>query len=88
VPPYASPAQPALRTAWLEDAASDRWVGWPASDAKRYYLAGGGIEDDFEPRWQRRLSEARDAACQLTANQLHTAGGGIQYLVSGRRSID
>jgi len=86
VPPYASPAQRALRAAWLEDAASDRWVGWPASDAKRYYLAGGGIEDDFEPRWQRRLSEARQAAGQLTANQLHTAGGGVQYLVSGRRS--
>jgi SAM-dependent methyltransferase len=87
VPPYASPEQQALRTAMLEDAASDRWVGWSASAAKRYYLAGGGPEDEFEPRWQRRLSEAREVARQLTANHLHTAGGGIQYVVSGRRSI-
>jgi hypothetical protein len=87
VPPYASPEQQALRSAMLEDVASDRWVGWSASAAKRYYLAGGGPEDEFEPRWQRRLSEAREAARQLTADLLHTAGGGIQYVVSGRRSI-
>ena len=50
VPPYASPEQRALRTAMLEDAASHRWVGWSASTAKRYYLAGGGPGDQFEPR--------------------------------------
>ena len=87
VPPYTSPEQQALRTAMLEDAASDRWIGWSASAAKRYYLAGGGTEDAFEPRWQRRLSEVREVARQLTANQLHTAGGGLQYVVSGWRSI-
>lgn len=87
VPPYSSPAQRALRTAMLEDAKSDRWVGRSASDTKRYYLAGGGDENEFEVRWQRRLSEAREAAHRLTANQLHTAGGGLQYVVSGRRSV-
>jgi len=86
VPPYASPAQQALRTVLLEDAASERWGGQSASDVKRRYLAGGGTADEFEPRWQRRLSETREVARQLTANQLHTAGGGIQYIVSGRRS--
>jgi SAM-dependent methyltransferase len=87
VPPYASPEQQALRTAMLEDAVSDRWVGWSASAAKRYYLAGGGPENEFEPRWQHRLSEAREVARQITANHPHTAGGRIHYVVSGRRSI-
>ena len=87
VPPYAPPEQQALRTAMLEDAKSDRWGGRSATDAKRYYLAGGGVKDEFEPRWQRRLSEDREAARQLTANQLHTAGGGLQYVVSGRRLL-
>lgn len=86
VPPYSAPAQQALRTEMLKEAESDRWVGRSASETKRYYLAGGGAEDEFEPRWQRRLSETREAARQLTANQLHTAGGGLQYIVSGRRA--
>jgi len=84
-PPYSPPAQQALRAAMLEDADSDRWVGRSESDTKRYYLAGGGAEDEFQARWQRRLGEDREAARQLTANQLHTAGGGLQYVVSGRR---
>ncbi len=85
VPSYSSPEQQALRAAILEDVHRDRWGGQPASEVKRYYLAGGGAEDEFEARWQRRLGEGRAAARQLTANQLHTAGGGLQYVVSGRR---
>jgi len=86
VPPYAPSEQRALRAAMLDDVDSDRWGGRPKSEAKRYYLAGGGAEDEFEARWQRRLSEDRKAARQLKANQLHTAGGGLQYVVCGRRS--
>ena len=85
VPPYNSPEQSALKDAMLEAAAQQRWI-WARPVAKRYYLAGGGEEHAFESRWQRRLSETYEAARQLTANQLHTAGGGIQYLVAGRRA--
>lgn len=87
VPPYSSAEQQALKAAVLDDVGSARWGGRTASEARRYYLAGGGSEGEFEPRWQRRLREAREAARQLTANQLHTAGGGIQYIVSGRRPL-
>lgn len=85
VPPYTSPEQSALKDAMLEDAAQQRWI-WPRSVAKRYYLAGGGEEHAFESRWQRRLNRTYEAARQLTANQLHTAGGGIEYVVAGRRA--
>jgi len=85
VPPYVTPAQQALKAAMLEDAAEGLWVGWSPDEAKRYYLAGGGVEADFEPRWQRRLQETHELARQLSRNQLDTAGGGIQYVVSGRR---
>lgn len=84
IPPYRSAEQSALKDAMLEDATHDRWV-WPRFVARRYYLAGGGDEHEFEHRWQRRLSETHEAARQLTANRLHTAGGGIQYVVAGRR---
>jgi SAM-dependent methyltransferase len=85
VPPYATPAQQALKAAIREDAAEGRWLGWSAAEAKRYYLAGGGAEHEFQPLWQRRLSEARQVARELQTGHLHTAGGGIHYVVSGRR---
>ncbi|MGH2929492.1 MAG: class I SAM-dependent methyltransferase, partial [Solirubrobacteraceae bacterium] len=84
IPPYASAEQAALKDEMLEDAAHDRWI-WPVSVARRYYLAGGGDDQAFEARWQRRLSETHEAVRHLTANQLHTAGGGIEYVVAGRR---
>ena len=65
----------------IANAESDWWV-WSREEAKRYFLAGGGREDEFEPRW---LEESRETARELAANRLHTAGGGIHYLISGRR---
>ena len=88
VPPYASPAQEALRAAILEDAKHDRADGLSEAEAKRYYLAGGGAQDEFSCRWQRRQTQLRETARQLTSNQLHTAGGGLHYVVAGRRSRD
>ena len=84
VPPYESGDQRALRDAIIADAVSDRWT-WSRADAKRYFLAGGGDGKDFEARWQRRLAETRETAQELRRNRLHTAGGRIHYLVSGRR---
>ncbi len=85
VPPYSSPGQEALRAAILEDAESDRWGGLTETEAKSYYLAGGGDDDAFQGCWQRRLAEVRDTVRQLMSSQLHTAGGGLQYVVAGRR---
>jgi hypothetical protein len=82
--PYEPGDQRALRDAILTNADSDWWV-WSHEDARRYFLAGGGHADDFAARWQRRLNESRETARELEANRLHTAGGGMHYLVSGRR---
>lgn len=84
-PPYAALAQKALRLALLDAAESDCPAGVSESEAKRYYIAGGGDPDAFQSRWRRRLDEVRQTARLLTANQLHTAGGGLQYIVAGRR---
>jgi ubiquinone/menaquinone biosynthesis C-methylase UbiE len=83
-PPYEPDDQRALRDVIIANAESDRWV-WSHEEAKRYFVAGGGPANEFEPRWQRRLEESRETARELAANRLHTAGGGIHYLVSGRR---
>ena len=83
-PPYEPDDQQALRDAIVSSAESARWI-WSRADTQRYFLAGGGNDPGFERRWQRRLDEARQTAQDLTANRLHTGGGGIHYLVSGRR---
>ncbi len=70
----------------LEDADGNRWGGQSESEAKRYYLDGGGPEDGFQSRWQQRLNEVHDIARQLRSFELDTAGGGLHYVVAGRRS--
>jgi ubiquinone/menaquinone biosynthesis C-methylase UbiE len=85
VPPYDRAEQRALRSAIIDNAGSDHWI-WSREDARRYFLAGGGHDPEFEVRWQRRLEETRQEAQELVAGRLHTAGGGIHYLISARRA--
>ncbi len=87
VPPYQLADQRALRSVIIAGADSDRWI-WSREDAKRYFVAGGGRETEFEQRWQRRLDETRQAAQELAAGRLYTAGGGIHYLISGQRPAE
>jgi hypothetical protein len=69
----------------LDAAQTERPVGVTEAETRRYYLAGGGDADAFQSRWKRRLDEIYQTASLLSASQLHTAGGGMQYVVAGRR---
>jgi hypothetical protein len=82
--PYESDAQQALCSELREDAAQRRWV-WSQADARRFHLAGGGNEAEFEQLWQHRLNETDEALGQLEAGQLHTGGAGIEYIIRARR---
>jgi hypothetical protein len=84
VPPYASPDQEVFRDYVLREARENAW-GWDRDDARRYFTAGGGSEEEFEPAWERRLEENRRRASALTAYSLHTAGGNILYAIAGRK---
>jgi ubiquinone/menaquinone biosynthesis C-methylase UbiE len=85
VPPYRSGAEQALKAAILEAAEQQRWI-WARRDARRFYLAGGGLESGFAECWERRLAELDREAEALRSNRLVSAGGGIQYAVCGRRA--
>lgn len=84
VPPYRTEAEQALKAAMIEAAEERRWV-WSESDARRFYLAGGGEAGEFDERWQRRLVDLDRDAEALRENRLVTAGGGIHYVACGRR---
>jgi ubiquinone/menaquinone biosynthesis C-methylase UbiE len=84
VPPYESEDQQALSSHYLEEAARGGF-GWSREEARRYFVAGGGAESEFEREWECRTSESAEAAEAVADGTFHTAGGSLMYLVSGRR---
>jgi ubiquinone/menaquinone biosynthesis C-methylase UbiE len=83
-PPYASPDQQALRSAMLSNAQARRWTS-PQDETRRHFVAGGGFENEFDQRWNLRLEETQREAHDLLAGHFSSAGGGLQYVVAGRR---
>ena len=82
IPPYATPAQRALRDQLLDWAGREFWI-WSKQDTHRYFIAGGGQESEFEPLWVLAIREVRREADALRAGTFHQAGGSIIYLISG-----
>lgn len=52
-PPYADPAQRAMRDELVDLGQHEVYI-WNRADAERYFRAGGGAEDAFEPLWAGR----------------------------------
>jgi len=85
VPPYVGPAQEALRDEQVAFAERGLYA-WDLRDTRRFFLAGGGSEGDFDRLWSVAGRAAREVAEALRAGKEHTAGGAMQYLVSGRKA--
>ena len=81
-PPYSSPAQRAIAEETTSFAARDFWI-WSREDTLRYFVAGGGTIDEFEPAWDAAIADRRRAAAAIADGMFDTAGGAICYLVSG-----
>ncbi len=84
VPPYLSIDEQARieevrqlveRRLWIADEAGSR----------RYYLAGGGREEDFPARWALMMQAHRKTYDGLVAGTHASCGGVMHYLVSGTR---
>jgi SAM-dependent methyltransferase len=84
VPPYEGEEQRTLAAAWIEQEGTSGF-GWSRSEARRLFLAGGGDEDDFERLYERRLAETERTAAAIRAGSLHTAGGGLMYVIGAWR---
>jgi hypothetical protein len=85
VPPYETEEQRLLAEQFAEEARRGVW-GWTSAEARRYFLAGGGAESEFDAAWERRMAEARRDASAIEDGRFHTAGGDILYLVAGRKA--
>ncbi|MEA2481347.1 MAG: hypothetical protein QOJ07_3269 [Thermoleophilaceae bacterium] len=84
LPPYESEEQQALAGEYAAGAERGAF-GWTREEASRWYSAGGGGAESFEPAWARRVAENRAQVEAIGGGTFHAAGGQVLYLVSGRR---
>lgn len=83
-PPYPGRAQEVLKEQVLAWDERDFWY-WGHDQTKRYFLAGGGTEEEFERLWRAGLAGSHEVAASLRAGREHQAGGAIGYVISGRK---
>ena len=60
------------------------WI-WSREDTYRYFRAGGGREDEFDALWSVAIASDRKFDRAIAAGTYAGAGGGISYLVAGRK---
>ncbi len=81
VPPYASRPEQVMKEQMIDWAQRDIWI-WNESDAKRYFIAGGGPEEEFPGLWRLAMESVRRVADELRAGTYHAAGGSVVYVIS------
>jgi SAM-dependent methyltransferase len=86
-PPYATGAQRAF-TEDARDRASRRLWNWSEADARRFFLAGGGVEEAFAVHFARGLASRENIVRGLDHSTYHGIVGGEFYLVAGRKPGD
>lgn len=84
LPPYATPAQAALKEQLLDWAERDFWH-WDREDTRRWFLAGGGSAEEFDHDWAVVQATSRRVAAAVRAGTEESVGAGAFFLVSGRR---
>jgi SAM-dependent methyltransferase len=84
-PPYASEEQQTLREYYL---GGFEGMLWPREKARRYFLAGGGSEAEFDSSWARREAECERDAQAIREDRFHILGSWVLYLVAARRPAD
>jgi hypothetical protein len=84
LPPYETPEQRALAEEMRDLAARDLGA-WSRPDSHRYFIAGGGREEEFDALWAAALAVRRSAATALAEGRYSNAGGALCYIVSGKK---
>lgn len=83
-PPYQTPEQQTLlaqEREWKDTAA----VCWDPEELRRCVLAGGGSLEFFQQGYQELRAKSTAEQQAVATGTFHTAGGGLCYLVSGRK---
>jgi SAM-dependent methyltransferase len=84
LPPYRSVEERAMLEERADFKNREFWV-WNREDTHRYFLAGGGREGEFDALWSVAIASDRKFDQAIDAGTYAGAGGGISYLVAGRK---
>ena len=83
-PPYESTAQRAMveqEQLWKDSATGP----WDRIDLRRYVISGGATEEFFDTVFQELIAKYNVEQRAIAARTFHSGGGGVSYLVSGRK---
>ena len=84
LPPYDSPEQRAALEERADLRGRDFWI-WSRADTHRYFLAGEGLDEEFDALWSIAVGESAEFDRAIADRSYAAAGGTIGYLVSGRK---
>lgn len=85
LPPYDTSEQRAMREEMLDFEARDFWI-WNRADTCRYFLAGGGVDADFDALW-KSVTDGNGRYAKAIADQTYShSGATLNYLIAGRKS--
>ncbi|HWZ91499.1 MAG TPA: class I SAM-dependent methyltransferase [Polyangiaceae bacterium] len=84
LPPYETAEQRAFSEEVRDQAARHFW-NWSEDDTRRFFLAGGGSELDFQVHFARGLAARAKIVNGLDDRTYHAIHGGGFYLVGGRK---
>jgi SAM-dependent methyltransferase len=86
LPPYESPEQRAALEESFDFKHRDMWI-WSLEDTRRYFLAGGGREAEFDALWLLAMAGNDRFHKAIAERRYAGAGAAITYLVSGRKPM-
>jgi SAM-dependent methyltransferase len=84
IPPYDTREQRAMLEELSDTANRDFW-NWSRKDTLRYFLAGGGREDEFDALWLAVTGNSNKFNKAIADRTYSSSGAAIQYLVAGRK---
>lgn len=85
LPPYNTPEQQVHIQQW-KDWTHRQFLGWEKQEMKTYFKAGGGSDSEFERLWLARYHHFVATIEAFDSGTYHTAGGGLHYLITARKS--
>ncbi len=87
IPPYRSKEEQILLKQ-INEWEDQEILVWPKDETKRYFLAGGGSEIEFEAMWNKQIKESKENIEAIKNETLSSTNATVMYLISGRKQVD
>lgn len=84
IPPYHTNEQQILLKE-MKDWENKEMLVWSQEETKRYYLAGGGAEIEFERMWAKSIKGAKECVEAIKNEKFSSTNATVMYLISGRK---